>query len=246
VKQDPALLSIHAVDTLGEEGILADAAVCAELGVRPVVVATSTLVMGSSGAQALEPLSLSLVAEQFASCMLHARPTVARVGVLRGARQVELVAALLGESPVRDVVVAPVLRVGGTTILDDETRDALRRHLLPLARLLVVRASDVGTLTGVDVDDAESLQPAAERLRAQGAGSVLIVGVTARGRVLDVLDEEGRLALFDASRVAAPRIPGLAGAHAAALSCHLAHGRSLREGVDAAQRYVATRLQRGR
>jgi hydroxymethylpyrimidine/phosphomethylpyrimidine kinase len=246
LSQDPALLTVHAADTLAEEGVLADAAVCAELNVRPVALVTSILVAGSSGPQALEPLSLGLLAEQFASCVAQAKPTVARIGILRDSRQVELLAGLLEDSTVRDVVLAPVARVGGTPILDDETLQSLRASLFPRARVLVVRVGDVAALTGSRVEDLDDVKRACAELRGQGAGTVLVVGVSSRGRVLDVLDEDGRLALFDASRIAAPRIPGLSGAHAAALACHLARRRSLKEAVDAAQRYVALRLQRGR
>jgi len=245
LSQDPVLLTVHAADTLAEEGVLADAAVCAELEVRPVALVTSILVAGAGGPEALEPLSLSLFAEQFESCVTRARPAVARIGILRGARQVELLAGLLDDSPVREIVLAPVARVGGTRILDDDTLDSLRRHLFARARVLVVRVGDVATLTGTQIGDLDDLKRACAELRGQGADTVLVVGVSSRGRVLDVLDEQGRLALFDASRIAAPRVPGLSGAHAAALACHLAHRRSLKEAVDAAQRYVALRLQRG-
>jgi hypothetical protein len=64
--------------------------------------------------------------------------------------------------------------------------------------------------------------------------------------VLDVLDEGGGVSVVDASRVAAPPLAGLSGAHAAALTGHLARGLPIAAAAAAAQRTVALRLQRGR
>ena len=246
MSRGPALLSIHSVDNFGEEGVLADAAVCSELECLPISVATSILITGARGVEALQGLSLSLVAQQFESSLSQCQPTVARTGILCGERQVRLIAELVRESSVEDLVVAPVVRIRGTSILDPDTLEVMRGELFPAARVLVVRAGDLQLLAGETATDVEGMKRAAVSLRSQGAPSVLIVGVVTRGRVLDLLDEEGHIGLFDASRVDAPRVPGLSGAHAAALSCHLARGHSLRQAVDAAQRYVAFRLQRGR
>jgi hydroxymethylpyrimidine/phosphomethylpyrimidine kinase len=60
------------------------------------------------------------------------------------------------------------------------------------------------------------------------------------------VDDDGRVALLDTARLQAPRIPGLGGAYAAALTAHLARGLALAEAAEAAQRYIGFRLARGR
>ena len=242
----PVLLSVHAVDNLGEEGILSDAAVGAELRCRSIGVVTAVLATRSDRVEALQSLSLAMVAQQFEAVISRCRPAAARTGILRGARQVRLVAELLRGYAIDHLVVAPVPRVGDTRILDDETFEATRTYLYPLARVLVARAGDLRSFAAEPADDIEGMKRAAATLRAQGARAVLVSGVVSRGRVLDLLDDEGRIGLFDTSRVSAPRIGGLSGAHAAALAAHLARGRGLPAAAEAAQRYVGFRLQRGR
>ncbi len=243
---EPLVLTIHAVDTQGDEGVTADAAALSDLHCRAVQVVTSVLVATPSGVGALEGLSLSLVAEQFESLTGTARPKAARTGILRDPLQVELVATLVQQCDVGPLVVAPVVRVGSTRILDDDTLAAMRRALFPLAALLLVRAGDLALLAGEKGRDLDSIKRGAEALRRQGARAVLVSGASMGSRVLDVLDDGGPLAVFDASRISAPRLTGLGGVHAIALTAFLARGEALRRAVDASQRYIAFRLQRVR
>jgi hydroxymethylpyrimidine/phosphomethylpyrimidine kinase len=238
----PHVLSVHAVDTAGHEGVLADAAVLFELDCRPISIVTAIVATGA----AFEGVSPALLAQQFEAVRIIGRPAAARTGILRDAAQVELVAGLLRDSGIDPIVVSPVMRIGGVRVLDGETLDAMRRFLYPLARILVVRAADVPLISDAVAENVEGLTAAAHTLRAEGARSVLVAGVTSKGRVLDLLDEEGRVMVLDASRITAPHLAGLAGAHVTALTAHLARGLPLSNAVTAAQRYVALRLQRGR
>jgi hydroxymethylpyrimidine/phosphomethylpyrimidine kinase len=240
----PVVLSVHAVDGAGEHGVVADARVSGELRCRWTGVVTSVLASGPERLDALEPLSLGLVAQQLESVLQTCRPDAVRTGVLVGARQVELVAEVLREYELQRTVCAPVLRAEGERILDADTLEAVTRHLFPLAEVVVVRAGDVEEIAGESVDDIEGMARAAASLRSRGARSVLIAGAVQGDRVVDLLDEGGKTSLFDVSRIAAPRLAGLSGVHAAALAAHLARGWSIPKAADAAQRYVGFRLQR--
>lgn len=241
----PTILTIHAVDTAGDEGIVADATAIADLRCRCVQVVTSVLCQVPSGRVSLDALPLPLVAEQFEATAAQARPAAARTGIFGDPIQVEMAATLLRQSGAREVVVAPVGRVAGAPVLDDAVMKATWRLLVPLARLLLIRASDLPALGWEKAHDLGGLERAAAGLRAQGAAAVLVAGGGWPGRVVDVLDEGGKVSVFDASRIRAARIPGVAGSHAAVLAAFLGLGESLPRAVDAAQRYVGMRLGRG-
>lgn len=241
----PVVLSVHAVDTLGEEGMIRDAVACDELGCRGVGVVTTVLAEGPSGIDVREPLPLALVERQLRSVTAVHRPSAARTGLLHGAEQVRLIGELLRELAVPFLVVAPTTRVLGTALYDREVAEASRTWLFPIARVVVARASDL-PLFGVETaEDVEGMKRAAAAIRAQGAAAALVTGVLSRGRVLDLLDD-GAVTAYDAPRVLAPRIGGIAGAHAAAIAARLAQGFPLDRAVDAAQRYVAELLRRGK
>ena len=145
-----------------------------------------------------------------------------------------------------NLVVAPVIHVGEIRILDGDTLEATRRVLYSVARVVSVSAWDLPAICGEEVSDVEALKRAAGTLRSQGARAVLVTGAACRGQALDLLDDEGKIEIFDASPVPVPLPGGMYGARSAALAAHLARGDDLPRAVDAAQRYVGFRLMRGR
>jgi len=228
---NPLVVSANALDTSGGGGLLADAAVFAELDCRAVCVATSVV--------SSDPLPLDLLARQLEAAQLAGPLGAARVGYVSGTAQVEVVAGFLRRAVAATSVVA-------TPVVDAETQDAIRRHLYPVARVVVVRAADLTSSADRPVEDLEALRGAAVRLREKGARAVVVAGWLSRTRVVDLLDDDGQVVLLDTARIQAPRFSGLAGAYAAALAAHLARGLPLANAVEAAQRYVGFRLLRGR
>ena len=209
----------------------------AELDCRAVCVATSVLSHG--------PLPLDLVARQLDAVQPMGPVAAVRVGFVSGDAQVELVASFSRRVAPAPTVVASAVRAGVTAVLDVATRDAIQRELFPVSRVVVARATDCAFLAGLEVADLDGLRDAAKRLREMGARAALVAGLVVRGRVLDLVDDEGTAVVLDTARIQAPRVPGLAGAHAAALTAHLARGLPLTT-RRAAQRYIGFRLQRGR
>ena len=218
----PLVVAIGALHAASEEGIVADAAVIAELDGRCACVATAL-----SAEPGAEPVALPhrLIEAQLSGALSEV-PRATRVGHLGSGRDAEAVAqALAARAPDR-IVLAPELSA------------ALRVALLPLAAVVVVRAGEAR--------DLPAMREAASRLRDAGARAVLVTGGASGGRILDLLDDRGRITVLDTSRIQAQHLPGLAGSHASALAGHLAREASLAEAAEAAQRYVALRLRRGR
>ncbi len=227
----PAVVSVHAVDTGGGDGLVADAAVFAELDCRALCVATSVL--------PAEPLPAILVAAQLEAVRRVAPVAAMRTGFLKGAAQVEPVAEFIRKA-------APETTVVAWPLADAQTQEAMQRLVFPSARVVVARASELSQAIGRDIDDLDGLRDAAKGLRDLGARAVVVAGLITRGRVLDLLDDGGAVVLLDTARIQAARVTGLAGAHAAALAAHLARGLTLAHAAEAAQRYVGFRLRRGR
>jgi len=238
VSDRPLVVSVHALDTGAGEGLVADAAVAAELDCRYAPVATSVL--------APEPLPLNVLARQLEAVAASGPADAVRIGFIRGAAQAELLAHDALRAPSTPTVLAFPARAGTVALADAETRDALVRQLFPAVSVVVVRAAELPALAGIEVEDLAGLRTAGSKLRSQGARAVVIAGWLWRGRVLDLLDDDGRVVLLDTPRLQAPRVPGLGGAYAAALTAHLARGLALPEAADAAQRYIGFRLARGR
>jgi len=234
VSAPPLAVSIHALTPLAEDGIVADAAVFDELGCRGACVATD--LQGTIPEDELRRQLDALIAS-------GGRCAAARIGWLRGEAQVKTIAGFVRQ----EIPDAAVVALVPACLDGDGVALAAVRHLLyPLGRVVVVRAGDLPSWTGGSAAEIAELPEAAAAVRAQGARAVLVAGLRAGARIVDLLDDGGHLTMLDAPRVAAPHVPGLAGAHAAAVAGHLARGLPLRDAAVAAQRYVALRLSRGR
>jgi len=231
----PLVVSAHAPDAGGGDGFVADAAVFAELDCRSACIATSVV--------ASEPLPLDVVARQLDAVRAIKPVGAMRVGFVRGSPQIELVARFVRtEVPASAVVAIP----SGDPPLDDDSGQAIRKYLYPAARVVVVRAAELSELLNVEVENLGGLREAAARLRGEGARAVVIAGWLSRGRVIDLIDEDGDVELLDTARIQVPRVPALSGAYAAALAAHLARGLPLPAAAAAAQRFIGFRLLRGR
>ena len=240
------VLTVHVLDTFAEEGVTADAAVISELGGTPSCVATGILAGSPAVARAFAPLPLSLVELQIDAALAHGSPAAIRVGFVSGPGAVERVAELIRTAAPETSVLAPVVRLLEPSARTGDEMSGIETHAFPDARVLVARAGDFAAFRLPAPETIEDLRSAAGALRARGARAALVTGLVVRGRVFDLLDDDGAITVLDTARVQTGRVRGLAGAHAAALATHLAGGMPLSAATEAAQRYVGFRLQRGR
>jgi hydroxymethylpyrimidine/phosphomethylpyrimidine kinase len=238
VSGHPLVVTVHALDLRGGDGLIGDAIVFAELDCRALCVATAVVPP--------EPVPLALMARQLEKAEGAGRAAAVRVGFVSGRPQVELIAGFVQRIAPESAVLAPVARVGDSTVLDAATLEAMRLDLFPAVRVVVARAVDQPLLTGREASDLGGVRDAARRLRDHGARAVVIAGLRLRGRVIDLLDDGGEVVVLDTVRIHVPRVHGLAGAYAAALAAHVGRGLELARAAEAAQRYVGLRLLRGR
>lgn len=227
MSEAPTVLSVDVFDAAGRDGLLVDAAALAELGCAGVFAATA--IVAGETRTALEP---SLFERQLEAA-LRARPAAIRIGALES----EALAARLSERLGRPTSIPVVAGMAPAAIV---------RLVAPSTTVLIVRGGDLGLAPEGEPPSVETVRERAAELLALGARSVLVSGLTAHGRVIDLLDDGAKAQAFSAARLPAPRIAGLAGAHAAALAAHLARGATVPLAVQAAQRYVRLRLERGR
>lgn len=235
--------SVTSIDPAGVEGIAADAVVLEELGCRGLAVPTALFGGAGEGESVFEAVPPGWLSRSFSLASAE-RPAAIRVGILFDAGQARELAGLLRLHGGSRIVLAPLVRAGGRRILDDAALAAWRDSLLPQGHVLVLRLGDLAAFSGPHGEEPAAILEAAARV--EGVRAVLVTGVTRQGRILDLLVEEGASAVFDVPRVSAPRLDGLAGAHAAALAAALAHGGTLSHAARSAQRYVGMRLQRRR
>jgi len=239
-------LTIAGSDSGGGAGIQADLKTFSAFRVFGMSVITAVTAQNSVGVQAVENLPPAFVAEQLRSVLSDIGADAAKCGMLSTAPIIEAVAAVLAQYPIPNLVVDPVMVAkSGDPLLRPDAREALVRHILPLAVVVTPNLPEAEALTGMPVRTREEMLEAARRIHDMGPRHVLVKGGHLKGDAVDLL-WDGRAP----SELAVPRIEsknthGTGCTLSAAIACGLALGRPLPDAVAEAKRYVTAAIAAG-
>ncbi|HEX8161542.1 MAG TPA: bifunctional hydroxymethylpyrimidine kinase/phosphomethylpyrimidine kinase [Pyrinomonadaceae bacterium] len=243
----PVALTIAGLDPSGGAGVVADVKTFTAFGCFAAAAVTSLTFQNTAGVYGAAHQSAEVVRAQVLPVVEDFSVAALKTGMLPTRGVIAEVARLLGETPLRDApcVVDPVVRsTSGYDLIDDDALEALKRELLPLARLLTPNAPEAERITGLKIADEEGMRRAARAMREMGARAVLVKGGHLAGDALDLLDDGGRVELFSAPRVASASTHGTGCTLAAAIAACLARGLGLSESVGAAKRFVTAAITR--
>jgi len=234
------VLVIAGLDPSGGAGILADARVAAEHGVRAVGVVTATTVQDTHGVRSATPLAPDEVEEALAVLLSDVEVDAVKIGMLGDVRTAEACARALAATRA-PVVWDPVLmpsRGGVPLLYGDPARAA--RALLPEARLVTPNLAEAEALTGLRIADEAGMRAAASAI---GAPAVLVKGGHLAGALaVDLLRDGDAFTRFEAPRVDAGPLHGTGCVLATAIACSLAIGKPLPAAVSDAKVYLGGKL----
>ena len=243
----PVALTVAGFDPSGGAGIVADIKTFTSFGCFAAAAVTSLTFQNTTGVFGVANQSAETVRRQVLPVVEDFRVAGMKTGMLPTREIITEVARLLRETSLKETapVVDPVVRsTSGHDLIDDDALEALKRELLPLARLATPNVPEAERITGMKIADEEDMRRAAALMREMGARAVLVKGGHLVGDALDLLDDGGRVRLFRAPRVATDSTHGTGCTLAAAVAACLARGYGLAEAVDAAKRFVHAAIRR--
>jgi hydroxymethylpyrimidine/phosphomethylpyrimidine kinase len=165
--------------------------------------------------------------------------------MLANAAIVEAVAAAVRDLEVPFLIVDPVMIAkSGDWLIDEEALGSLKTELLRQAFLVTPNIPEAEALSGLAIRRDEDRREAARRIAAMGVTSVLIKGGHfPSDDILDLLYERGTFVEFHHPRVPGRHTHGTGCTFSAAITSHLALGRTLGDAIPLAQRYVADAIR---
>ncbi|MGH9942400.1 MAG: bifunctional hydroxymethylpyrimidine kinase/phosphomethylpyrimidine kinase, partial [Pyrinomonadaceae bacterium] len=230
----------------GGAGVAADIKTFTAFGCFATAAITSLTFQNTTGVFGAAHQTAEAVRRQVSAIVEDFRVAGMKTGMLPTREVIEEVARLLRETHLGEAapVVDPVVRsTSGYDLIDDAALEALRRELLPLARLVTPNLPEAERLTGMKIEDEEGMRRAASLIREMGARAVLVKGGHLTGDALDLLDDQGRVEIFSASRIETTSTHGTGCTLAAAIAASLARGRTLTESVRAAKLFVTEAIR---
>ncbi len=236
-------LTIAGSDPSGGAGIQADLKTFHQFGVYGEAVITLLTVQNTVAVRRVEIMPGKLVADQIESVVSDIPPHAAKTGAL-GSLEVVQAVALAASGFAFPLVVDPVMisKHGAPLMAADACRGVLA-ELVPRAFLITPNLPEAEALTGLRVNDVESMRTAAQRLRELGARNVLIKGGHLDGRAVDVLLTDDGLEEFAAERIDTPNTHGTGCTYSAAITAGLAKGLSLRNAVRAGKAFISEAIR---
>jgi len=169
-----------------------------------------------------------------------------KIGMVSQVAAIEAVAAGLDRHRARNIVLDPVMIAGtGARLLAVDAVDALRRELLPRARIITPNLPEAAALLDRPVAQNEAeMRGQAERLLALGPSAVIVKGGHAAGpESVDIFVDGVSEIRLPAPRFEARNTHGTGCALSAAIAAGLARGLPLAEAVAEAKTFVTKAIR---
>jgi hydroxymethylpyrimidine/phosphomethylpyrimidine kinase len=234
-------LTIAGSDSGAGAGIQADLKTFAAHGVYGVSAVTAVTAQNTRGIVAATPLPADIVTAQIEAVASDIGVHAAKTGMLSNAAIVEAVAAAVAELDIPLLVVDPILVASSDDrLLDDEGLLTMKDELVRRAHVVTPNIPEAEVLSAITIRTDEDRREAARRIFKLGPMHVLITGGHAGGNaIVDLLYDGSVFTNYACERVIGPHTHGTGCTFSAALTAHLALGRSLPEAIPLAQEYVA-------
>ena len=236
-------LTIAGSDSGGNAGMQADLRVFHDYGLHGCTVVTALTAQNPFRVSAVHPLPGEFVAAELDAVLGVYSIAALKTGMMAGAESIAAVADRLSSRPEIAKVVDPVMiATSGAKLVDDDSIEAVRRLLLPMATVATPNIPEAEALCGVSSGDGSAGHAAelARRMYGLYGCRTLVKGGHAGGsEAVDVLFDGEEAAEFAAPRIANPASThGTGCSLAAALAAELALGADLRAAAAGAKRYV--------
>ncbi|HWR14588.1 MAG TPA: bifunctional hydroxymethylpyrimidine kinase/phosphomethylpyrimidine kinase [Terriglobales bacterium] len=227
----PVVLSIAGYDPSSGAGVTADIKTIAAHGCFGITCITALTVQTTQGVSAVEPVRPEIIRRTLDELADDFDIAGVRIGMLGSSAAV--IADFLQSAKLKNVVLDPIVKSSsGAELVDHLGLTVLRNQLLQLADVVTPNVDEAEALTGTADHYA-----AANRLLDMGARAVVVTGGHL-AEAVDVLVTRDGSEEFRAPKIQSRSTHGTGCAFATSIACELAKGKSLREAVIEAKRFV--------
>lgn len=170
------VLTIAGSDSGGGAGVQADIKTISALGCYAASAITAVTVQNTMGVSDVHPIPADIVEGQIRAVLDDIGADAVKIGMLQSREITRRIAAVLGEYPIRNIVLDPVMvSTSGHRLIEPEAVEALVSSLMPLARVITPNIPEAEILLGGKrLSDQASLSEAAVELSRLTGASVLL------------------------------------------------------------------------
>ncbi|HTH51354.1 MAG TPA: bifunctional hydroxymethylpyrimidine kinase/phosphomethylpyrimidine kinase, partial [Pyrinomonadaceae bacterium] len=245
--QKPVCLTIAGLDPSGGAGVIADVRTFDAFGCFPTAAITSVTFQNTTGVFGATHLSAEDVRQQIEPVLDDFLVAAVKTGMLPTREIIEVVADIIRERDLKNMVVDPVVRsTSGYDLIDNAALRVLVEQLFPLADLITPNIPEAERITGVAFESIDDIRAAADIMHEMGARNVLIKGghFANEQRAVDWLFSSDReMQGFDSEFFDTTATHGTGCTLASAIAANLALGNNLADAVAAAKEFVTNSIR---
>jgi hydroxymethylpyrimidine/phosphomethylpyrimidine kinase len=211
-------------------------------------VITALTAQNTREVRAIQEIPPAFIASQLDAVLDDIEIDAIKIGMVGRPEAITTIAAILRQRGLGNIVLDPVMVAkSGDKLLADESIEALRAELLPLASLITPNLPEAAALLGVAAaTDAAAMLSQARQLQALGPAAVLLKGghlaPSASGQSNDLLLIGAQSHWLPARRIATVNTHGTGCTLSSAVAAGLAKGLEMRAAVSAAKRYITAAI----
>ncbi|RKI42806.1 bifunctional hydroxymethylpyrimidine kinase/phosphomethylpyrimidine kinase [bacterium D16-51] len=242
-KRLKSVLTIAGSDSSGGAGIQADLKTMLANGVYGMSAVTALTAQNTIGVEAVMEVFPEFLEKQLDCVFSDIFPDAVKIGMVSGAALIEVIAKSLKKYKAGNVVLDPVMvSTSGSKLLREDSVEALKEKLLPLAEVVTPNIPEAKILSGMEIKSEKDMEAAAEKIGRDYGCSVLLKGGHSLNDANDFLWQDGKAAWFYAERIENPNTHGTGCTLSSAIASNLAKGKSLGEAVELAKQYLSGAL----
>ena len=242
MKTPSIVLTIAGSDSSGGAGIQADIKAISALGSYAASVITSVTAQNTLGVQGIHPIPTDMVRQQIESVMDDLHPNAIKIGMVCDKDIALTIAACIRKYQPKWVVYDPVMvSTSGHKLMTDDTLEAIKRELIPLASLITPNLHEANILSGLELKRKDEMEKCADVLGKTLRCSVLVKGGHLEdGEMCDVFYDAGEQRCFHyrAPKIESHNLHGTGCTLSSAIATKLSQGHSMKEAIALAKDYV--------
>ena len=240
------VLAVAGSDSGGGAGLQADIKTVTALGGYAATAVTALTSQNTVGVHDIHEVPATFVTGQMKSVMDDIGADCIKTGMLHTREIIDAVVDFYeNRAPHIPLVVDPVMFAkDGTELLQQETSQTLKAHLICRATMLTPNIPEAIALTGLPISSVYEMEHAATILLTLGPKAVLLKGGHLEGNVVrDILVTDEDLEFFDSPRVETRHTHGTGCTLASAVAVGIAQGLTIRDSVVRAREYVRKAIE---
>ena len=239
------VLTIAGSDSCGGAGIQADLKTFSAHGVFGMSVITAVTAQNTCGVFGVQDIEAPMVKKQLEVIFEDIEVHAIKIGMVSKIETIEAIAGVLKKHRQIPMVLDPVMvSKSGFDLLDPKAKEALIKHLLPLATIVTPNLPEAEVILGDKISNLDDMKKAAIKIHDLGPKYVLMKGGHLEDDLATDLFYDGQnWHEFSSKRFATKNTHGTGCTLSASICSNIARGLKPEKALEASKIYVTKAIE---